>query len=93
MDTQNVQGMDEDAQRIITELDKFRETAQILSSRELSDRYKGGWVALYSSAVCAHGKTLEAVLDQVDAQGLPREHTLIHFIEDESRTMILHAHR
>ena len=93
MDTQKAQDMAEDPQRIINELKEFRKTAQLLSSREISDHYRGEWVALYARNVCAHGETLETVLDQVDAQGLPREHTLIHFIEDESRVMILHAHR
>ena len=84
--------MTEYPQQIINDLREFSETAQLLSSREVCDRYKGQWVALYARDVRAHGASLDAVLEQVDGQGLPREHTLIHFIEDGSRVLILNAH-
>lgn len=82
-----------DPKEALEESRQFSETAQLLSQSEIYERYKGEWVALYDRDVRAHSKTLKGILKQVDVQGLPRGQTLIHFIDDGTRTLILHASR
>jgi hypothetical protein len=73
------------------ELQRFRKAARVLSSQRarLIDRYPKQWVAVYDGRVRARGRTLQAVMKQVDKEGLPREHTVVRFIDKNHRTMIL----
>lgn len=73
------------------DLQSFRRTAQLLSSRHprLIDRYPKKWVAVYRGQVRASGKIFASVLAEVDKKGLPREHVIVRFIDRNQRTMIL----
>ena len=73
------------------DLTKFRKAARALSSRQprLIDRYEKQWVGVYGGHVRVHGETLESVLSQIDAKGLPREHVIVRFIDKNQKTMIL----
>ena len=80
-----------DPNRVDEELRAFRKTAKRLSARSprMIDRYRGQWIALYAGRIRAHGDSMESVLATVDEKRLPREHTIVRFIEDEPRTFIL----
>ena len=73
------------------ELQGFRKSARILSSHHprLIDRYQKKWVAIYDGRTRAHGRTLQATLQLIDRKGLPREHTIVRYIDRNQRTMIL----
>jgi hypothetical protein len=73
------------------ELQSFRKAARVLSSQRarLIDRYPKQWVAVYDGKVRAQGRTLQAVMKQIEKEGLPREHTVVRFIDKTRRTMIL----
>lgn len=51
--------------------------------------YAGQWVALYDGKLRAHGPAFEDVLQKLDQEGVPREHTLVRFIDNDDRIMIL----
>ena len=72
-------------------LQRFRKAARVTSSQRsrLIDRYPRQWIAVYDGKVKAHGTTLQSVMERIDKQGLPREHTIVRFIEKDHRTMIL----
>lgn len=80
-----------DPRTVDEELQSFRKTARRLSSRHprMIERYPGQWVALHSGRVRAHGGSLESVLTEVDLKGLSRQQTIVRFIDDEPRTMLL----
>ena len=37
----------------------------------------------------AHGQTFDEVMTKIDQEGLPREHTIVRFIDNDDLTMIL----
>ncbi len=82
-----------DLEQVKRELQAFSETAELLSQPEIFEQYKGEWVALYDSRVCAHAATLDDILRLVDEQGLPRRNTLVDFIDDGTVNLILHVER
>ncbi len=73
------------------QLQSFRKTVGVLSSDHprLIDRYSNQWVAVYEGEVKASGNTLHAVVRKVEKQGLPRENTVVRFIDRSQRTLIL----
>ena len=77
--------------RVHRELQGFRRAAHVLSSRHrrLIQKYPNQWVAVYHDDVIASGATLDAVLKEVAKRNVPKEHTIVHFVEKNQRTMIL----
>src|SRR6185295_14167700 len=75
---------------VVRALRRFRRSANSLSKqyRELANRYPGQWVAVFDGKVRAHGATFEAVMHKIDQEGLPREHALVRFIDNDDRIMI-----
>ena len=73
------------------ELREFRQSARSLSKQhgQLADRYTGQWVAFFDRKVRARGRSFQEVIEQIDREGLPRERTLVRFIDKDERTMIL----
>jgi hypothetical protein len=80
-----------DPAEVVSELQQFGKTTRSLTRRygQLADKYAGQWVAAFDGKVRAHGRTFEDVLEKVDQEGLPREHTVVRFIDNDDRTMIL----
>ena len=80
-----------DPDRFAREMQDFRETAKVLSAdhERMIDNYPDKWVALYSGEVRAFGDSIDSVLDEVDAKGIPRSQIIVRFIDTEPRTMIL----
>lgn len=82
-----------DPAEICEELKAFRETAMFLSSNRprLIECYPDQWVALFANEVQAHGDELEAVLEELDMKGLPRERAIVRFLDTKPRTLVLAA--
>jgi hypothetical protein len=80
-----------DPKQVALELEAFKKQARLFSAHRprLIDRYQKQWVAVYDGEVKAQARTLPGVLKQIDAKGLPREHTLIRYIDKNVRTFIL----
>lgn len=72
-------------------LQSFCKAASVLSSDHprLIDKYPKQWVAVYNGEVKATATTFNALLAQVDRVHLPRDETIIRFIDRNQRTMIL----
>ena len=73
------------------ELQSFRRSAKVLSSHNprFIDRYQKKWVAVYDGKTRAEGRTLQSIWQQLDDQGLPKEHIIVRYIDRNQRTMIL----
>ena len=73
------------------ELKSFRKTARRLSSDapRMIERYNRKWVALHSGRVRAHGESFEVVMAEIDSKGYSRKGTIIRYITDEPRTLLL----
>lgn len=87
----NTETLRGDPRQIAQELERFRKSAQALSSRypRLVDAYPKQWVAVHNGKVKAHAKTLDALLTQVDKKKLPRDQIIVRYIDKTQRTMIL----
>ena len=83
--------LDEHPNNTALSLRKFQHSSQVLSGNHprLIDEYPDQWVAVISSDVVAHGKTLKHVLRQVDKKGLSRSDVIVRFIERTKRTLVL----
>ena len=91
MDGIDVHELIGDPRKVAEELQAFGKTAKLLSSRypRMVERYPDQWIALHSGEVRAHGDSLDAVLQQIDAMGLSRDQVIVRFIDKEPRIMIL----
>ena len=78
-------------ERIRADLDDFRQSARAFSSNRprLIDEYRQRWVAVLDGAVVAHSESFPAIIEQIDARGLPRAKVMVRFIDESPRTMIL----
>jgi hypothetical protein len=76
---------------IVRELQEFGRSTRSLSNQypDLVDRYPGQWVALHNGKVRAHGRTFQDVMQKIDQEGLPRARTVVRFIDQDDRIMIL----
>ena len=80
-----------DSRKVGDELQAFRETAMLLSSRyrQLTERYPDQWIAMHNGKVRAHGDSLESVLRGIDEKGLSRDETVVRFMQKDPQTLIL----
>ncbi len=80
-----------DPATVSRELHDFAESAKVLSARapRMIEEYPRQWIAIHNGQVRARASTLRALFDEVDREGVPREHTLVRFIEKDIRTLIL----
>ena len=76
---------------VARELKAFCQSARSLDRQlpDLVDRYPNQWVAVLDGKVRAHGRTLQDVIKKIDQKGLPREQTIVRFIDKGERVMIL----
>jgi hypothetical protein len=80
-----------DPSAVAFELRQFTKSAQSSSADWplLVERYANQWIAIYGGTVRAHEDTLDALLRVLDEQRRPLGQTLIRFVEDTPRTLIL----
>jgi len=80
-----------DPQEVDRELTSFQRTASVLSSEHprLVDEYPQRWIVAFEGKIRASGSTLTSVLEQADAEGLPRDRIIVRHIDKNQRTMIL----
>ena len=81
-----------DPQKIHDDLRDFRKTEKLFTTSKynrLVEKYPDKWIAVTAGRVKAHGDSYEAVLQMICEKGLPRESTIIQFIEKDPITMIL----
>jgi len=79
-----------DPSEVASDLAKFHEAALALSSNHprFIDDYPQKWVAVCGARVLA-ADNLDDLLEEVDEQALPRETTVVRFIEQSSRVLTL----
>ena len=82
-----------DPQKIHDDLRDFRKTEKLFTTSKynrLVEKYPDKWIAVTAGTrVEAHRDSYEAVLQMICEKGLPRESTIIQFIEKDPITMIL----
>ena len=80
-----------DPKRVDAELQRFRKDARLLSSKRMNlrARYPQRWVVLYDGQVRADAETLKQALARADELHLPREQTVIRYVDRDVRRMIL----
>ncbi len=80
-----------DPRRLDAEMQQFRRDTKLLSSkhRDFSAQYPKRWIAVYGGRVQADALTLEQLLVKLDALQVPREHTVIRYMSQNPRRMIL----
>ena len=81
-----------DPQKIHDDLREFRKTEKLFTTSKynrLVEKYPDKWIAVTAGRVEAHGDSYEAVLQMICEKGLPRDSTIIEFIETDPITMIL----
>ena len=81
-----------DPQKIHDDLREFSKSAALFTTsqyHQLVEKYPDKWIAVTSGKVEAHGDSYEAVLEMICDKGLPRDSTIIEFIETAPITMIL----
>lgn len=78
-------------EQVDREIREFADAARLLSSDHprLIDEHPLQWVGVYQGRVAATGKTLKSLVTQLDRDGVPKERTIIRFIDKEQRTLIL----
>ena len=78
-------------QAVADEMDAFHRNMRDMESvrTELVEYYPNEWVAYHEGQVQAHGQSINAVLEQVDALGWPRTVVAIGFMDADPTSMIL----
>ena len=69
----------------------FANRVRALDTRriELTEKYPNKWIAMHNADIVSFADTLEDVLKELDARGVPRKGAVIEFMDTERRTMIL----
>ena len=80
-----------DPKKVASELRAFRKDARVLSSKRahLISQYPDQWVGIHQSQVVVSGGTLDSVVEQLDALGIPRGRAIVRFISKHPRKMFL----
>ena len=56
---------------------------------QLTKKYPNKWIAMYNGEVAATADSLENLLKEMDRLGIPREESIVKFMDTERRTLIL----
>ncbi|MDP9236269.1 MAG: DUF5678 domain-containing protein [Chloroflexota bacterium] len=80
-----------DPKKVDSDLRAFRKDARVLSSKRqhLISRYPNQWVGLHRGKVVAKGDTVDSVVEQLDALGIPRGRAIVRYISKNPRKMFL----
>ena len=81
----------DDPARVARKLRDFRETAMLLSTQgpRMIDEYPHQWVALQAGEVRANTDDFESLLQELDSKGIPRDETIVRYIDPDPPTLIL----
>jgi hypothetical protein len=76
---------------VARELADFSASARVFSTDHprLIDEHPQQWVGVYKGRVEAAGKTMKSVLSQLREKGVPKDETIVRFIDREEKTLIL----
>jgi pyrimidine operon attenuation protein/uracil phosphoribosyltransferase len=79
------------AAQVDRDLRSFREAAKVLSSNHprMIDEHPSRWIAVYEGTVVATGRSLKSLLSALQKKRIPRDQTIIRFIDRKERTLIL----
>lgn len=79
-----------DPAEVATRLEAARHAALLFSSDDasLADEFAGRWLALYEQRII-DADSLDALLDRMDRDGVPRGRALIRFMDTNQRILIL----
>jgi len=91
MSEQTIEQLIGDPKKLDAELEEFRKSAKLLSSKRahLIVKYPKRWVAIYGGRVRADARSLNQILSKIDELGMPREHVIVRYIDKNLRRMIL----
>lgn len=80
-----------DAREVDRDLRAFRKDALLLSSRrkQLVKRFPDQWIGIHDGEIIASGPSVEAVVRQFDAAGVPRGRGIVRYISRKPRKMFL----
>jgi hypothetical protein len=80
-----------DPRDVARDLRAFSDDARVLSSKRqhLLERYPNMWVGIYERKVVAKGESLDSVIEQLVALGIPRGRAIVRFISKHPRKMFL----
>ena len=87
----DVRGLIGDPKKLDADLQGFKRQARLFSSHRtrLIEKYPKQWIAVHEGQVKVTGRNLQVVLRELDRKGLPRENTIIRYIDKNLRTLIL----
>ena len=79
------------AAQIDRELRSFGEAAKVLSSNHprMIDEHPYRWIAVYEGTVRARARSLPDLFLRLDKKHIPRDKTIIRYIDRQERTLIL----
>ena len=80
-----------DPEDIAKELREFSKSAGILSSDRprLIHEHPLQWIGVYRGEVSAKAGDLPTLIEELERQGIPLGNTIVRFIEENQRTLIL----
>ena len=79
------------AQEIHFGLRQFTSRVRVFDAQrvQLTKKYPNKWIAMYNGEVDATADSLENLLKEMDRLGIPREESIVKFMDTERRTLIL----
>ena len=79
-----------DPEQIAAELEHTRASARAFSSDRprMIEEHPGQWVAVYDSK-CVARESFDGLLEAMDEQGIPREHAVVRFVDEDEQVFIL----
>ena len=78
----------------IIELKRFdRSLKALCTDAHLQEKYPQKWIGFFEGEVKAAEDTLDKLLDRLDELNIPRDQTIVRFIETDPKVMILNATR
>ena len=72
-------------------LREFSKSAEMLSNdrRRLINEYPLQWIGVYRGEVSAKADDLPSLMEELERRGIPLGDTIVRFIEENQRTLIL----
>jgi len=85
--------MDINTQEVQQQLEEFRQDAQWFSDHdaELRTQYPDQWVAVYNQEVVGASSDAYALLDDLEAKGVPSNEALIKYLSSKEQTWIFRS--